>query len=64
MSKKTIGIILIVLGVILAVVSAFADRLGIGSGGFGTKQLIGTAIGIIVTLVGVWLALSKPNPQK
>jgi predicted phage tail protein len=64
MSKKTLGILLIVLGVILAGVSLTADTIGIGVGAFGTKQYLGTAIGIIVAFVGVWLALSKSNQKK
>ena len=64
MSKKTLGILLVVLGVILVVVSLAADTIGIGSGAFGPKQIIGTAIGIILALVGVWLALRKPNQNK
>jgi uncharacterized membrane protein YgaE (UPF0421/DUF939 family) len=65
MSKKTLGILLIVLGVILGVVSLAADVIGIGNEfSIGWKQLLGTAIGIIVALVGFWLALSKPNQKK
>ena len=63
MSKKTLGILLIVLGVILVVVSLAADTIGIGSGAFGPKQIIGTVIGIIAALIGVWLALRKPNQK-
>jgi hypothetical protein len=64
MSKITLGILLIVLGVILVGVSLAADMIGIGVGAFGTKQYLGTAIGIIVAIVGVWLALSKPKQKK
>lgn len=65
MSKKTIGYLLILVGVILAFVSLGADVLGIGNqSGFGWQQLLGTAIGVIVVLVGVWLALRKPNQTK
>jgi uncharacterized membrane protein (DUF441 family) len=63
MSKKTIGYILIALGVILAIVSLAADVIGIGGAGFGWKQILGTAIGVIVAIVGVWLALSKPDQK-
>jgi hypothetical protein len=35
----------------------------IGGAGFGWKQIIGTAIGVIVAIVGVWLALSKPDQK-
>ena len=64
MSMKTLGILLIVFGVILVAISLAADAIEIGSGAFGPKQIIGTAIGIIVALVGVWLALRKLNLMK
>jgi len=65
MSKKTIGFLLIILGVIVLVVSLAADTLGIGSGnGFGWKQILGTVVGVIVALGGVWLALNKPTQMK
>jgi hypothetical protein len=65
MSKRTIGIMLIALGTIIAVVSLAADAIGIGGQlGFGWKQQLGTAIGVIVALAGFWLGLSKPNQQK
>jgi hypothetical protein len=64
MSKKTIGIVLIVLGVILVLISFGADLLGIGSGGFGYKQILGVAIGVIAAAVGIWLAMSKPTPTQ
>jgi hypothetical protein len=60
MSKKTIGIVLVVLGVVLVLISLGADLIGIGSGGFGYKQIIGVIIGLIAALVGMWLAMSKP----
>ena len=66
MSKKTMGLILIALGVVIAVVSLAADVIGIGNQvqlGLGWKQQLGTALGIVVALVGVWLALRKPNQK-
>jgi hypothetical protein len=64
MSKRTIGFVLIVLGAIMAVISLGADIIGIGNrNGFGWEQQLGTAIGVIVALVGVWLA-SRKQTQK
>ena len=64
MSKKTIGVLLIILGVVVLVVSLAADGLGIGGmPGFGWKQILGTVVGVIVALGGVWLALNKPNQK-
>jgi len=65
MNKRAIGFILIALGVILLVVSLLADVVGIGGNiGFGWKQILGSAIGIIAALVGVWLGVSKPSQKK
>ena len=67
MSTKTIGLILIVLGVIIAVISATADVIGLGNQvqmGFGWRQQLGTAVGVVVAVVGIWLALRKPQPKK
>jgi hypothetical protein len=64
MSKRTIGIVLIVIGVVLAIVSLAADAIGIGTyPGINGAQILGAAVGIIIALVGVWLGWSKP-PQK
>jgi uncharacterized membrane protein len=65
MSKKTIGFVLIALGVVIGVVSLAADAVGIGNQqGIGWKQLLGTAIGVIVVFVGVWMTSRKPNLKK
>ena len=41
MSRKMLGIIVAVLGVTLLVLSALADVIGIGGGGFGFRQIAG-----------------------
>jgi hypothetical protein len=65
MSKKTIGFLVIALGAVIAVVSLAADAIGIGTHpGINGIQLLGIAIGVIVALFGVWLALSKPKQKK
>ena len=65
MSTRTLSYVLIALGVIIAVVSLAADVIGIGNRqGLGWQQLLGAAIGVIVFLAGVWLALRKPNPKQ
>jgi hypothetical protein len=66
MSKKSIGLVLIALGVVIVVVSLAADAIGIGNQvelGIGWKQQLGTAFGVVVALVGVWLAMRKPNQK-
>jgi hypothetical protein len=60
MSKRTIGLMLIALGVVGMVVSLAADQLGIGSyPGINGAQLLGAGVSLAVALVGVWLARSK-----
>jgi uncharacterized membrane protein len=60
MSKKTIGLVLIVIGVILAILSLAADAIGIGNQqGFGWQQILGTIVGIVIILIGIWLPRRK-----
>jgi hypothetical protein len=60
-NKKTIGIVLIVVGIAVLAVSAAADPLGIGGGNavFGPRQLVGTVIGVLVIAGGVVLRMKK-----
>jgi hypothetical protein len=65
MSTKTIGLILLVLGVLFVVVSVAADRLGIGNSmGFGWKQQLGSVIGVILVIAGVVFTLRKAGKAK
>ena len=65
MSNKTIGIVLIILGVGMMIVSLAADVIGIGNGtGIGWKQILGAVVGVLVAVGGGWLAWSKPGPKK
>ena len=65
MAKKSLGYLLVVVGVVIAVVSLIADYVGIGSRpGLGWQQLLGTAIGIILLLVGIWMTMRKPIQKK
>jgi hypothetical protein len=58
--KKTLGIVLLVAGLLILVVSLAADPLGIGGNPiFGRNQIIGTIVGVIVTGVGVILRSRK-----
>jgi len=56
MNKKTIGIILVIIGVVGQVFSLSADFLGIGNdpATVGWKQLLGAGVGLIVILLGVY----------
>jgi len=58
--KKTAGIVLLVVGIIVLLLSLVADPIGIGgSPGFGYYQIGGTIVGAILTVVGLVLTLKK-----
>jgi hypothetical protein len=60
MSRRNVGIVLFVLGLVLMVVSLAADVLQIGVGlGFGWRQITGSAVGALGVAVGAWLVLKK-----
>ena len=52
MSRKTLGTIVAVLGVVLLVISALADVIGIGDGGFGFRQIAGVVVGAAAAIIG------------
>jgi hypothetical protein len=57
-NKKTVGLVLLVVGIVLFVVSVAANPLGIGNPDtFGREQIIGTVVGAVVALVGAALTL-------
>ncbi len=59
-SKRTIGIVLIVVGLVVLVLALGADLIGIGQNpNFGQYQLLGAVVGAIVAVVGVPLALRR-----
>ena len=54
MSKKTVGVALLVVGVLLFLISAAADPLGIGgSPGIGMKQVAGIVVGVVLAAIGM-----------
>jgi hypothetical protein len=63
MGKKGLSLILIVVGVIILLVSLFADQIGIGGyPGFGFKQMIGTIIGLVIIIIGLILQRKYKTP--
>lgn len=56
MDRKRIGSILLALGVVMLVLSALADPIGVGEGsGIGWKQVVGMVAGAIAIVIGaVW----------
>jgi hypothetical protein len=54
MAKRS-GLVVLVVGVLLVLLSIFADSLGIGGKpGFGYKQTIGLVIGVVLVAFGLW----------
>jgi hypothetical protein len=54
MSKKKVGVVLLVVGVLLILVSAVADPLGLGGNpGIGMKQLAGMVVGVVIAAFGL-----------
>jgi hypothetical protein len=59
MGGKTAGIVVLVVGIVILLLSLLADAMGIGGGGFGPRQIAGTVVGAVVTIVGLVLTLKK-----
>jgi uncharacterized membrane protein len=65
MSRRTLGFAVLAVGVIVVVVSALADQIGIGRGdAFGWNQIVGVIVGAVIAVVGVIVASrgEKPAP--
>lgn len=63
-SNKTIGYLLVVLGIVLALASLFADTMGFGGmpGVFGWKQTLGVVAGLVGIVTGTSLIRREPPP--
>jgi len=59
MSRKALGIIVAVLSVALLVISALADVIGIGGGGFGFRQIAGVVVGASGAVFGGLVAFRE-----
>ena len=61
MDRKTISIVLLVVGIVILVVSLAADFLGIGGNTavFGPRQITGAVVGAVLIVVGLILRPRK-----
>ena len=58
MDKKTLSVALLAIGIVILVVSLFADSFGIGERpGFGVDQALGCVVGAFLTAVGLFFAV-------
>jgi hypothetical protein len=56
MDSKTASIVVIALGALMLLASLTADMTGLGDdAGFGSQQMIGTVVGIVVLGIGAYL---------
>ncbi len=57
------GVLLLVVGLAVMLVSALADRIGWGTDpGIGWLQGLGIAVGVLITVAGAVLAMGKRAP--
>jgi len=55
MMPRGSALVMLLVGVLLALVSGFADALGIGGEpGFGYKQAAGLVVGLVLVAVSLW----------
>ncbi|NLN70199.1 MAG: hypothetical protein GX142_05380 [Chloroflexi bacterium] len=56
MNKRSFGLVAVVVGFVIALLSLMADFIGIGSyPGINSSQLTGIVIGLLVVLIGIFL---------
>ena len=55
MTRRGLALVILVVGVLLSLVSLFADTLGVGGEpGFGYKQTAGLVVGLALVALGLW----------
>ena len=65
MERKRFGAVLLALGAVLLVLSAFADPIGIGEGGgIGWKQIVGIVVGAAAIVVAVIWMRARPGEHE
>jgi hypothetical protein len=65
MSNKTIGIVLVVVGLVILAIIILEPSLGLGSLiGYGTKHLLLLIIGAVAAVIGLVMLFMKGAAQK
>lgn len=65
MSKKTISLVLLIIGAVLLVLSLFADLIGIGSyPGMHSSQIAGIIMSAILLALGLFFRFTKAALKK
>ena len=63
MSRRQVGIVIVLVGVVAALLAALANPLGIGEEGFGWKQTALLVIGIVLIVGGAVLTTLRLPPS-
>lgn len=53
MSWKTAGMIIAIVGLLVALISALAGVIGLGDPKFGAQQIAGTVAGVVILIIGI-----------
>jgi preprotein translocase subunit SecF len=66
MGNRTLGIVLVVVGVLIVIAMIFAHQLGLSSSPamFSTKKDIGYVVGVVVFVAGLLLAFGRGAAAK
>lgn len=64
MSRKTLGIILIVVGVLVALAAVVMALVGWPSLGFGTKKIVMIVVGLVIAVIGIGVSMTKGGTAK
>lgn len=56
---SSVGWIAVVIGVLLLLVAFFGSQLGLGGTTFGPKHVVVLAVGVVVLVAGLYLALRR-----
>ena len=60
MNAKTTGSVLVIVGLVVALLAACADSIGLGAeAGMGSKQIAGLVIGVVIAAVGLVLTRQR-----
>jgi hypothetical protein len=65
MSKRTLGLVLNLAGILIVFVALAADSLGLGGApGIGWKQSVAAVVGLLAAFVGIWLTWMEAKGSK
>ena len=63
MSRTSVGWAITAIGIVVLIVSALADQIGLGNtDSFGWKQILGVVVGAVIMVLGFIVAKRGENP--